>query len=102
MVLTQGIPPAFRNGFYLCIPSNAFGTVPSFSSRQLRTDGVHSRESVSAGPVVFKVVPVTGDAFLGITIGQFLYASLFPHPLLIFCGMCDTDKYRRRCRVFFL
>ena len=27
---------------------------------QLRTDGVHCRESVGTGPVVLKVVPVTG------------------------------------------
>ena len=30
---------------------------------QLRTDGVHCRESAGTGPVVLKVVPVTGAAF---------------------------------------
>ena len=29
---------------------------------QLRTDGVHCRESAEIGPVVLKVVPVTGAA----------------------------------------
>ena len=32
---------------------------------QLRTDGVPCRESAGTGPVVFKVVPVTGAAFAG-------------------------------------
>ena len=41
---------------------------PSGQSRvhrvvQLRTEGVHYRESAGTGPVVFKVVPVTGAAF---------------------------------------
>ena len=32
---------------------------------QMRTDGVHCGESAGTGPVVFKVVPVTGAAFAG-------------------------------------
>ena len=32
---------------------------------QLRTDGVHYRESAGTGPVVSKVVPVTGAALAG-------------------------------------
>ena len=48
---------------------------PSSQSRvywvtQLRTDGVHCRESVGTGPVVLKVVPVTGAAFAGLTMDQ--------------------------------
>ena len=43
---------------------------PSGQSRvhrvtQLRTDGVHCRESAGTGPVVLKVVPGTGAAFAG-------------------------------------
>ena len=43
---------------------------PSGQSRvyrvtQLRTDGVHYRESAGTGPVVLKVVPVTGATFAG-------------------------------------
>ena len=32
---------------------------------RLRTDGVHCRESAGTGPVVLKVVPVTGSPFAG-------------------------------------
>ena len=49
----------------------------------MRTDGFHCKEVVGAGFVVFKVVPVTGAAFPGITMDQFLCASLFPHPLSV-------------------
>ena len=49
---------------------------------KLRTDGVHCREAAGTGPVVLKVVLVTGAAFSGITMDRFFYASLFPHPLL--------------------
>ena len=43
---------------------------PSGQSRvypvtQLRTDGVHCRESVGTGPVNLKVVPITGAALAG-------------------------------------
>ena len=48
---------------------------------QLRTDGVHyCRKSAGTGPVVLKVVPVTGAAFFaGLTVDQLTRASLFPH-----------------------
>ena len=44
--------------------------MPSGRSRvyrvtQLRTDGIHCRESAGTGLVVLKVVPVTGVAFVG-------------------------------------
>ena len=60
---------------------------PSSQSRvyrvtELRTDGVHSRESAGTEPVVLKVVPVTGAAFLGVPTDQLMCASLFSHPLL--------------------
>ena len=53
---------------------------PSGQSRvyrvtQLRTDGVHCRASASTGPVVLKVVPVTGAA-LQVTMDQLMCASL--------------------------
>ena len=60
---------------------------PSGQSRvhratQLRTDRVHCRESAGTGPVVLKVVPVTGVAILQVTMDQQLMcASLFLHPL---------------------
>ena len=42
----------------------------------MRTDGVHCRESAGTGPVVLKVVPVTGAAILQVTIDQLICASL--------------------------
>ena len=50
---------------------------------QLRTDGVHCRESAGTGPVVLKSVPVTGAAILQVTMDQLMCTSLFPHPLLV-------------------
>ena len=50
----------------------------------LRTDGVHCREFAGTGPVVLKVVRVTGTtALAGLTMDQLMHASLFPHPLLV-------------------
>ena len=48
---------------------------PSGQSRvyrvaELRTDGVHCRESAGTGPVNLKVVPVTGAALAGLTMDQ--------------------------------
>ena len=59
LVLTYGIPPEFRGGFHLFIYNRH---TPSGQSRvhrvtQLRTDGVHCRESAGTGPVNLKVVP---------------------------------------------
>ena len=58
---------------------------PSGQSRvyrvpRLRTDGVHYRESAGAGPVVLKVVAITGVAWSGFTMDQLMCASLFQHP----------------------
>ena len=71
---THGIPPAFRDGVHL------YRQPPLVQSRvyrvtQLRTDNVHCRESAGIGPIVLKVIPVTGAAFsglVGITMGQIL------------------------------
>ena len=38
-------------------------------------DGVHCQESAGTGPVDFKVVPVTGAVFSGVTWNQLLWAS---------------------------
>ena len=59
LVLTYGISPEFRGGVYLIILNRH---TPSGQSRvyrvtQLRTDGVHYRESAGTGPVNLKVVP---------------------------------------------
>ena len=60
---------------------------PSGQSRvyrvtQLRTHGVHGRESAGIGQVVFKVVPVTGVAFAGHH-GPVNVRLSFPHPLFL-------------------
>ena len=65
LVLTYGIPPEFRGGVHLFILNRH---TPSGQSRvyrvtQLRTDGVHCRESAGMGPVNLKVVP--NECFLG-------------------------------------
>ena len=59
LVLTYGIPAEFRDGVHLFIYNRY---TPSGQSRvyrvtQLRTDGVHCRESACTGPVNLKVVP---------------------------------------------
>ena len=53
LVLTYGVPPEFRGGVHLFIYNRH---TPSGQSRvyrvtQLRTDGVHCRESAGTGPV---------------------------------------------------
>ena len=59
LVLTHGIPPDFRGGVHIFINDRH---TPSGQSRvyrvtQLRTDGVHCRESADTGPVNLKIVP---------------------------------------------
>ena len=51
----------------------------------MRTDGVHCRESVGTGPVVFKVVSVTGAIFSGHH-GPINVRLSFPKPT----GMCES------------
>ena len=60
LVLTYGIPPEFRGGVHLFIynrytPSGQQSRV--YRVTQLRTDGVHCRESAGTGPVNLKVGP---------------------------------------------
>ena len=64
-MLIHGIPPEFRGGVHLFILSYAIGSVRAYRAKQLRTDGVHSQESTGTGPVVLKVVPVTGTVSAG-------------------------------------
>ena len=61
---------------------------PSGQSRlyrvaQLRTDGVHCRESAGTGPTVLKVVPVTGAAFAGRNGSNNVRLLYFPTPTVI-------------------
>ena len=70
---------------------------PSGQSRvyrvtQLRADGVHCRESAGTGPVVLKVVAVTGAAFAS-PLYQSMCASIFSHPVLE-ADNCRSDRNR--------
>ena len=49
-------------------------------------DHTYYRESAGTGPLALKIVPVMGAAFSGITMDQFLCASLFPHLLMVCSG----------------
>ena len=68
---------------------------PSGQSRvyrvtQLRTDGVHCRESADTRPVVLEVISVTGAAILQVTMDQLMCASLVPRPLLVRSGRVEN------------
>ena len=70
---------------------------PSGQSRvyqvtQLRTDGVHYRESAGTGPVVLEVVPVTGAALAGLTMDQSMCAFLSRTHYWYDVGMYDTEN----------
>ena len=94
LVLTKKIPPVFRDGVYLFVLSTAMGSVPSLNQvTHLRTDGIHCRESGGTGPVVLRVVPVTGAAFSGITTDQLMCASrLFSHTIDVTVDIHDNIK----------
>ena len=59
LVLTYGIPPEFRGGVHIFIKNRhtLSGQSRVYRVTQLRTDGVHCRESAGTGPVNLKVVP---------------------------------------------
>ena len=59
---------------------------------KLCTDGVHCRRGYAGiGPLVLKVVPVTGAAFSGITMDQTFHSLLFSHAQFWYeVGMCGS------------
>ena len=61
-LVSHGIPPDFRGGVHL-LKHTPSGQSHVYRVPQLLTDGVNRRESADTGPVVLKVVPVTGAAF---------------------------------------
>ena len=68
---------------------------------QLRTDGAHCRESVGTGPVVLKVVPVTGAAISQVTMDQLnqsICAPLFPHPHVESTGGMKTKQKQNKTK----
>ena len=81
MVLTQGIPPDFRDGVHI------YRQPPSGQSRlyrvtQLRTNGVHCRESAGTGPVVPKAVRVR-DAPFQVSPWAIFYTPLVSRTLIL-------------------
>ena len=81
LVLTYGIPPDFRGGVHLFISNRH---TPSGQSRvyrvtQLRTGGVHCRESAGTGPVNLQVIP--NECCLGRSPWTSIMCLSFPHPL---------------------
>ena len=77
-MLTYGIYLEFRGGVHLFIYNRH---TPSGQSRvyrvtQLRTDGVHCRESAGTGPVNLKVVPNECCLAWQVTMDQSILASL--------------------------
>ena len=81
LVLTHGISPDFRGDVHVFIHYRHMSSGQSrvYRVTQLRTDGVHSRESAGTGPVVLKAVPVMGTVFAVITIWTNLCAPVFSH-----------------------
>ena len=87
-MLTHGIPPDFRAASIIYLNRHTpLGQSRVYRVTQLRTNGVHCRKSAGTGPVVLKVVPVTGAAILQVNMDQLMCASLFPHGL-------DTRKVK--------
>ena len=84
-MLTHGVPPDFRGRrpFIYLNRHTPLGQCRLYRFTQLCTNDVHCREYAGTGPVVLKVVPVAGAAFLQVIMDQLICASLFPHPLLL-------------------
>ena len=82
-MLTYGIPPASATATVYLYRQPPSGQSRVYRVTQLHTDGVDYQESAGTGPVVLKVVPVTGATFSGVTTDQLLSSPLFPHLLLV-------------------
>ena len=84
LVLTYGIPPEFRGGVHLFIYNchTPWGQSRVYRVTQLRTDGVHCRESAGTGPVNLKGSSERGLPWQ-VTMDQSNILLTFPHPLLV-------------------
>ena len=65
LVLTLGFLPVSVTASIYLYRHTSSGQSRVYRVTQLRTDGVHCRESTGTGPVVLKAVPVMGAAFAG-------------------------------------
>ena len=75
---SREVPDFLYDGVHI-ICRQTSGQSRVYQATQLRADGVHCREFAGTGPVVLKVVPVTGAAFSGFTMDHLMCVSLFPH-----------------------
>ena len=73
MLTYYGIPPEFRGDVHLWNRHTPSGQSRVYRVTQLRTDGVHCRESAGTGPVNLKVVP--NECCLA-RLDQLIFASL--------------------------
>ena len=69
-------------GFLLLSAPAPTGQSRVYQVTQLRTDGVHCRESAGTRPAVLGEYPVTGAVFSGITMDHVMRASLYLRPLM--------------------
>ena len=77
-MLTRGIPPDFlgRHPFIYLNRHTPSGQSRAYRVTQLRNDGVHCRESAGIGPVILKVVPVSGTAILQVKLKTIVFQAL--------------------------
>ena len=80
LVLTHGIPPDVHGGVYIFYHHTPSGQTRVYRVTQLRTDGLHCRESAGTGPVVLRVVRVRGAVFASQWTNYYC-APLFSHTL---------------------
>ena len=81
-LLTGSLPSStVMTPIYLFRPPYAIGSVPSYRVTQLRTNGVHCRESAGTGPVNLKVVSSERVLPWQVTMDQLIRAS-FPTPTI--------------------
>ena len=82
-LLTGFLPISAAAAIYLFKPLFTLsGQSRVYRVSQLRTNGIHCRESAGTGPVKLKVVPVTGAVFAGHR-GRIYVRLSFPTPTVI-------------------
>ena len=96
LVLTYGIPPEFRGGVHLWNRHTASGQSRVCRVTQLRTDGVHCRESAGTGPVNLKVVPNECCLAWQVNMDQLICASLSHTHYWYEVGMLKVPVLSRR------
>ena len=88
LMLKGFLPSSAAACIYLFKPAYDIGQSRGYRVTQLRTDGVHCRESAGTGPVNLKVVP--NGCRLGRDHGPINMCLSFPHPLLVSSGHVES------------